>query len=345
MNDVTTSNAADLAAGGFTADEIAFFESNGESGLNTETEAGSEPAGGATETDPPKPGADKGGEQDKGGDKAPQGHVPLAALHEERGKRKELGNTVKALEAQIAEFKGKFSILERLGKQPAAGEGSEGDTAGPPSAEDDIFGAVKHIGDQLAAVQKKATDDAAATKAKEEADAAERTFVTNYRADAAAFTEKNADFKDAYMFLLNTRAQELIAIGFDDPNVLAANHADPEDVHKARKALHDALTADERGIAELAFSKKKSPSEIIYGLAKQRGYAKKAAAGGDGKSKGEEALDAIERGQAANKSLSNTGGGSGEDAMTAERLIAMPIAEFEAWVEKNPAAAKRLMGG
>jgi hypothetical protein len=31
--------------------------------------------------------------------------------------------------------------------------------------------------------------------------------------------------------------------------------------------------------------------------------------------------------------------------MTAERLLAMPMAEFEAWVEKNPAKARRIMGG
>lgn len=340
MND-KTNDAGGNATGGesaFTPDEEAFFASGGETGLNTE--AGSDNAGGAN-LDPPKPGADKGGEGDKGNEKLPQ-NVPLAALHEERGKRKALGETVKSLEAQLAEFRGKFDIIARL--KAAPGEGGEGDKpAGPPTVDEDIFGAVKHLGDKLGQMEKKATDDAAATKAKEEADAAERTFVTNYRNDAAAFTAKNADFKDAYMFLLNTRAQELIAIGFDDPNQLAANGADDEDVHAARKALHDALMADERGIAELAFSKKKSPAETIYGLAKQRGYAAKPAAATKGK--GEEVLDAIERGQRENKSLSNTGGGSGEDGMTAERLIAMSTAEFEAWTAKHPAEAKRLFGG
>jgi len=31
--------------------------------------------------------------------------------------------------------------------------------------------------------------------------------------------------------------------------------------------------------------------------------------------------------------------------MTAEALLKMPVDEFEAWVTKNPAKAKRIMGG
>ncbi|MGY4308337.1 hypothetical protein ACVIJ6_005580 [Bradyrhizobium sp. USDA 4369] len=60
-----------------------------------------------------------------------------------------------------------------------------------------------------------------------------------------------------------------------------------------------------------------------------------------------EKLDAIARGQAANKSLNNTntGGSTGDAPMAPERLLSMPRDEFEIWVEKHPAKAKRLMGG
>jgi hypothetical protein len=351
---MTTENSdyAGGGAGGLTADEVAFFESGGESGLNTE--AGSDNAGGAADTNngdgsnAPDGGDNSADKGNKGGDKTGEAkHVPLAALQEERTKRKALGDTVKSLETQLAEFRGKFSILERLGKQPAAGEGGEGDApAGPPNPREDIFAAFDHVAGKLGDLEKQTTEEKAAAKAREEAETADRQFVSNYRNDAAQFEAKTPDFKPAYNFLLASRAQELIRIGYDDPNALAEAGADDAEVHAARKALHDALMADERGIAELAFSKKKSPAEIIYGLAQQRGYKKDGAKpGGDSKPKGDDVLDTIERGQAAHKSLSNTGGGSGEDAMTAERLISMPLAEFEAWTEKNPAAARRILGG
>lgn len=331
----------ELTSGGtLTAEENAFFETGGEAPIPADT--GSDPAGGTTN--------DNGsGNPDGGTNSAEPGktggepkNVPHAALHEERMRRKELSTKLQTVEQQLAEMRGKFSIIERLNAKPAGGEGEA--PAGPPALEEDVFGHVKHVGETVEQIKKRLDDADAAAKAKTETDAAEHTFVSNYRNDAAAFETKTPDFKAAYNFLLATRAQELIAIGFDDPNAVAQAGGDEAAVHAARKALHDALMADERGIAELAFSKKKSPAETIYGLAKQRGYAPKAAGDG-GKTKGAETLDNIERGQAAHKSLNDTGSGGGEDAMTAERLIAMPLAEFEAWSEKHPALARRLMGG
>jgi hypothetical protein len=61
--------------------------------------------------------------------------------------------------------------------------------------------------------------------------------------------------------------------------------------------------------------------------------------------KGADKLDTIQRGQNANKSLSNTGGNAGDGDITGEMLLKMPMDEFEAWCTKHPAKAKRLMGG
>jgi len=309
--------------GSLTPEENAFFESGGESPIPTDTGADNSGSDSANDGN----GSGSGDTPDAGKqpneNKAPQ-HVPLAALQEERAKRKALGESVKGLETQIAELRGKFSIIDRLGKPDGGGDEAG---KGPPKPEDDIFGAVNAITKRL--------DDA--DKAKVDADkaAADRnTFVTNYRNDAATFEQANPDYKQAYNFLLQSRAAELQAIGYDDP-----------------KALHDAIVADEYAIAQLALSKGKSPAEVIYGLAKQRGY--KAAAGDkpganadpDAAAAAAERLANIERGQNANKSLNGAGGGAGENEMTAERLLAMPMAEFEAWVEKNPAKARRIMGG
>lgn len=320
----------------FSADEEAFFTSGGEGTIPDD--AAGDTGADSTVVDDKAPILPEKGADGKGADKTPQ-NVPLAALHEERSKRKELGGKVTEQEKQIAELNGKLSILLKL----KGGEGADGaadQTAVVPTAEEDIFGNVKHVGETVAQLQKRLDDADAATKATNE----QTTFVNSYRADADTFKAKTADYMDAYNHLLGSRASELLAIGFADPKALADSGADPAEVQAAAKALHDALVADEFAIAQRAFAAKKSPAEIIYNLAKQRGYAKKAAAG-DGKKPGEQVLESIERGQQTNKSLDAVGGSPGGEDMTAERLLAMPLPEFEAWASKNPAKAKRIMGG
>ncbi|MCK1275485.1 hypothetical protein IVB46_09615 [Bradyrhizobium sp. 61] len=314
MSDTEVIDAGGTPA--LSADEEAFFSSGGEKSIPDE--------GGADA------GAGKGGEAKPAGGEAKPGdtpkndHVPLATFLEEKKARKELSGKLTEYEKQIAEFKGKFAIIDRL---KFAGETEPTTPAGPPNPEEDIFGAVKHVGETVAQMQKRLDDAAKATADAEKAAADEKVFVGKYRAACDEFESTNSDFKAAYNFLLNSRAADLKAIGYDTP-----------------QALHNALIADEFAIAQMAFEKGKSPAELIYNLANSRGYKKEAAADPN-KGKAAEKLEAIERGQAANKSLSNAGGSSGDPEMTAEALIAMPADEFEAWTNKNPAKARRLFGG
>lgn len=294
------------------SDESKFFETGGESGIPAD--AGADAGGGDTTTTggAADAGADAGGaDQGKGEPK----HVPLAALHEERTRRKEIDKQLREAQQQIAEFRGKFSVIERLqsGQQQQTEQ-----PAGDPNPEDDIFGAVNAIKQKLDA-----------TEAEKKAATEHTTFVNSYKADAQKFIGTTPDYMDAYNHLLSSRAAELQAIGYEG------------------EELGRALQADEIGIAQMAMSKGKSPAEMLYSLAKQRGYTKKeaAAAAAEAPPAGLEKLETIERGQAANKSLSNTGGNAGDQDMTAERLLGMPIDDFEAWCEKNPAKARRIMGG
>lgn len=309
------------------ADEERFFATGGESGIPSgDGDGGGETGGGTGEGgevsgDTGADGAAEGGEG-KGGEPAGK-TVPLSALHEERTRRRDLDAKLREAERQIAEFKGKFSVLDRLkggdetGANAAANDGAADGKV--PSAEEDIFGAVN-------AITKRLEEDAAARRAASD----QQNFVSNYRADAARFVQSTPDYMDGYNYLLQSRAAELQAIGYEGEELGAA------------------LQADEIAIAQMAMSKGKSPAELLYALAKQRGYAPKNAdepGKGAAAPSGAERLEAIERGQAANKSLNGAGGGLGGDDMTAERLVSMPMDEFEAWCEKNPAKARRLMGG
>jgi hypothetical protein len=295
-----------------TPEENQYFETGGNSQI-PDLGTGSHAAEGSSDTDDGQPIDDQfpGGRPSNEQTRAEK-MVSLSALHEERSRRKATESDKRALETQLAELRGKFSIIEQL--QPAQYE------APAPTVENDIFGVVKHTTDSLAEIQRRlrAEDD------QKRADGERSHLMAAYRMDAAQFEARTPDFKDAYNHLLNSRASELMAIGYDDP-----------------MALHQALTRDEISIAQMALSKNKSAAEIIYNLAQQRGY--RGANGGKANASGK--LDAIARGQNANKSLSNTGGNSGDGDVTGEMLLKMPMDEFEAWCTKNPAKAKRLMGG
>lgn len=330
---MTDTTVADNGGPSMSPNEEAFFASGGEAEIPRE-EGEVTGEGGSTDTN-------TGGEAKPGdgkppaGDKQPQ-NVPLAALHEERGKRKGLEKETRELREKVANFEGRFAVLDRL----APKDGAAVPTPVVPTAEDDIFGKVKHTDETVAQLQKRLDDQDAANKVVGE----QKAFVDTYRADANTFVAKTPDYMDAYNHLLGSRAQELIAIGYDDPVALQNSGADVPTVQAAAKELHDALVADEYAIADRALKAKKSPAQIIYDLAKQRGYVKKGAAA-DGKKPGEDKLDQIERGQATNKSLNATGGATGDADITAERLLSMPMDEYTAWVEKNPSKARAIMGG
>ncbi|WP_426526819.1 hypothetical protein [Bradyrhizobium sp. McL0615] len=314
------STPVDTGGPSLSADEEAFFSSGGESAIPGDDGAD---AGGST-------GDGEGGEGNpavgsaKPDAAAPKNdHVPLATFLEEKKARKELATKYQDTEKQLAELRGKFAIIDRL---KLGGDPAPETPAGPPKVEDDIFGAVRHIGETVAQMEKRAADEKAASEANEKAATEQKTFVDNYTKACDEFEQTTPDFKAAYNFLLNSRAAELKAIGYDTP-----------------QSLHEALIADEFAIAQMAMQRAKSPAQMLYDLANQRGY-KKPAADPD-KGKAAEKLETIERGQAAHKSLNDMGGSSGDADMTAEALIAMPADEFEAWCNKNPAKARRLFGG
>jgi hypothetical protein len=309
------------------ADEEAFFSSGGEKEIPADA-AGADAGGSTGEGDAgaAKSGDGSGKQPDTGTPK--NDHVPLATFLEEKKARKELATKYQETEKALAELRGKFSIIDKL---KLGGEADPQAPAAPPSVEDDIFGAVKHIGETVAQMQKRVEDEKAAMETADKAAAEQKTFVDNYTKACDEFAKTTTDFKAAYDFLLNSRAAELKAIGYDTP-----------------ETLHQALIADEFAIAQMAFQRGKSPAQMLYDLANQRGYKKASAAApkpGAEEEAAAEKLARIERGQAEHKSLSNTGGSSGDQDMTAEALIAMPADEFEAWCNKNPAKAKRLFGG
>lgn len=298
--------AVDLGAS-LSPEEESYFESGGEGVIPTD--GGERSAG-----DDEQPTAADAGDAGQGEPKAER-MVSLAALHEERTRRRDLDRQLRDRDRELAELRGKFSIIDRL-SQPTEAE------MRPPTPEEDIFGAVRNTTETVAQLQRRLEH----REAVERVTAARNELVGAYRADAMRFETANPDFRAAYNHLLASRAAELQAIGYDDPG-----------------AISEALQADELAIAQRALTSGKSPAELIYALAQGRGYRRAEAAQGAGRAA--EKLGTIQRGQVANKSLSATGGAAGETEMTPERLLKMSNDEFEAWVNKNPTKARRMFGG
>lgn len=299
----TEADTVEADTGALTAQEQQFFDSEGQVDPAGQADAGQ------ADRQQPNEGDKPAGNQE--GDKPNGKFVPLEALHEERTKRKDIDRRFREVEIENARFRERFAILEKAQQvAPTA----------PPDPETDFIGAVKHQNETLTQLQKRLEQrDAADQEAHQRGE-----LVRNYAAAASDFERATPDFKPAYAHLLQSRAAELAELGYS-----------PGEIQQA-------IQNEELQIATVAFQKGKNPGEIIYNLAKQRGYVKK-----DDKAAADAAaakLDAQERGQQANKSLSNTGGSNGDVEMTAERLLAMPLNEFEAWIDKNPAKAKRLMG-
>ncbi len=293
--------------------EQSYFESGGTTEIPaSETDTGGAASGGEGGGDTPAPKPETGNVADAGKDgDGVEKVVKLAALHEERTRRKEVERQHRQTQQELAELRGKFSVLDKIVTPPAAE---------PPTVETDIFGVVKNTTTTVDDIKKRldARDAALAEQAKR------NELIDAYKVDAAQFASKTPDFMPAYEHLLASRSQELIALG-----------------HDTHQAVHKALLDDEFAIAQMALASRRSPAEVIYALAKLRGYAPKAATGGAAADK----LAKIAEGQQANKSFAAAGGGTGDADMTAEALLKMPMDEFEAWCTKNPKRAQRLMGG
>lgn len=288
--------------------ESAYFESGGKTEIEATTATGADKPGDSVAAD-----ASLGGEQTQ--KPTPAEVIDKKAFDAERTRRKTAETERRNLETQLAELRGKFAVIEQLRS------GGPQEQSQELTPELDIFGYAKKTSETVSDLQKRLdAQDAAARQENER-----NQIVSAYRADVGRFAESNTDFGDAYRHLLVSRANELKAMGYED-----------------ERAIHDALIADEMEIAKIALSKGGSPAELIYSLAAQRGYKKAEAAQKPGAA---EKLDTIERGQNANKSLSNAGGASGDGDMTAAMLLKLPNDEFEAWCRKYPAKAKGIFGG
>ena len=265
----------------------------------------------------------------------------------EKTRRQELQRELKAREDSIAAERATTAVErekwarldERLRVFQQAVEPEPAKPAAPPDPESDPFGYMRWLGEQVTGLAGK-TDQV--TTSVQERDAAIE-LRDMYLEDAKSFATQHLDFggpQGAYKWLMANRDAELQAIGYTDP------------AERLR-----IINLDERDIVARALTARQTnpnaagPAQIIYGLAKARGFQTPAPpspvngaghpgngaapAGQNGAAPPSpsvtQQVEAIQRGQAASRSLSSAGGSPAPTGIDLAKLADMDDGEYLAW--------------
>lgn len=139
------------------------------------------------------------------------------------------------------------------------------------------------------------------------------TISTTMREYEDDFRAQTPDYDKAAKHFMDARAEELKDTGLSGAD------------------LTTAMQNDFAGIVTRSIQAGKDPAEIIYNMAKRRGFAPKGAA---------TKLATIAKGQEQSKTLS-TGGGAAQGNLSADKVANLKGAAFDAAFEKLRASEKR----
>lgn len=233
--------------------------------------------------------------------------VPHGAFHEERERRKELQKKLAEQEERSKTLEDRQNkILEALAARNT------------PVQEQEYIDPLAKIESELQQVKTTIQKSAAQIEEDNKNKEKEAKFFNRYRASVDAYTKDAPDFKEAYNYLIESRAKELSVF------------------IKDQDKLNQRLAMDERSIVEEAFANEQNPGEVIHALAKERGYKMKEP---------EKKIEDIDKGLKNSKSLGSGGKVSGSEdnlsSLSAEDLRDMSSEEFDALYSKLKKQSKR----
>lgn len=234
-----------------------------------------------------------------------QKQVPLAALHEERARRKEMQQRLDQME--MARQRDMQVLNERLQQliNPAKQL--------PPVQEDPIgnfdarLSEVTQTNQQLLQTIQQERQQRAQVEHIQ-------TLAQGLKAREEQFVAQNPDYQSAIDHMTSMRVRELQAMGASEEQAVNREY---------QERAQAALTWANNGM---------NPAEVAYNLAKARGFQPKPTAS--------QKIETQQRGMAASRSLGSGGGVS--NALTAESILKMTDAEFD---KLTTADFKKAMGG
>lgn len=221
--------------------------------------------------------------------------VPLAALHEERTRRKELAAEILQMKQSQAQrdqlIERRLEAMQRASEPP------------PPTFEQDPAGHLQQNLQRVEMVAQQANEQMSQFRQQAEAQRMIGQAASAVTMAEAQQLAARPDYHDAVNFIRDSRARELMAYG--NPQDVAAQMA----VQEIREfALDKAM----RGM---------NPAELAYKLAEARGYTAKAQAPDAG-----QRMATQQRGVAASKSLGS--GGAAGVRIGVEALATMSDEDF-----------------
>ena len=239
----------------------------------------------------------------------PQKQVPLAALHEERSRRRELDQQLQAVREQNARMEERFrAFQERLQEQQRAAA-PQAPNEPTVSYEDDP---AEYLRQQNSILERRVQDLQGARSTSEQerqAQVAMQQFSEQLSMDEQRFVQQQQDYYDAVEFLKQSRYQELQSIGVSPPEI-------------QRAIINDTVY-----LAQQAARAGKTPPQAFYDMAVARGYAKAAKAQPTAAASSNR-VQQVAQGQRAAAGMGASGGDSGGDLSLA-KLENMSDDEFE----------------
>lgn len=233
--------------------------------------------------------------------------VPLKALHREREAKRALDEKLRAAEADRIRLEERMNMILQQMSPKQAQKPQEEDL--PPN--DDPIAKIEWLERQLANQQQQTK-----TIAQQNEERAQFEQLARYAEQhERAFVAQTPDYYEAVEYLKASRAKELQLLGY------------------AQQDINQVLFSETHGIVSAAAQTGRSPAEIAYSIAQQRGWQKKEAA-----------LKPAEV-KPSTKSLSQASGSATGATISAQDVLRMAPDEFERWISKNPKKYRQLMGG
>lgn len=229
--------------------------------------------------------------------------VPLAALMEERNKRRDMEAELQRLrqmsEASTAELR---KLAEQLQPKPPP----------PPSIDTDPLGYIQHENEALKGKLSEFDTWRREQEQQRQREAAANAVTQRFQADAMAFAASAPDFQEAYLWVSEQVLGDLRASGLPDAVARQRGQQIALDI-----VNHAASTGG-------------NAAEGFYRLAKQRGWTGPQQQRQAPAPAATPPVEAIRRAQQAGSGVSGPGAGQkGYDGLTAQQLASMSQEDYE----------------
>lgn len=223
--------------------------------------------------------------------------VPLSALNESRAQ-------LRQTQAELSQMREKLQSVDELRDQLQEFRSRDRQQTEEDRFNTDPLGALR---EQMSKLDQKIDHRETEQQERGQQEQQEQQMFHSIASQVNQFKETVPDYDDALQHVLQGRKAEFIAMGMPETEAL------------------NRVSAEAQNIATTALQNGQNPGQVVYELAKVRGYAQK---------KNAEKIERVDKGQKASSSLSGSSGDAGDQGFSLGEIDNMSEAEFEAFWEQ-----------